>query len=62
VRALPQVAQATLFGDALHVRLRAPDADWAGVRGALVAAGVTVHDDRAVEASLEDVFMALTDA
>jgi ABC-2 type transport system ATP-binding protein len=60
LRAHPLVAQATLFGDALHVRLPAPEADWPAVRGALDAAGVTVHDDRPIEASLEDVFMALT--
>jgi ABC-2 type transport system ATP-binding protein len=60
LRAHPLVAQATLFGDALHVRLPAPETDWPAVRGALEAAGLTVHDDRPIEASLEDVFMALT--
>jgi ABC-2 type transport system ATP-binding protein len=60
LRAHPLVAQATLFGEALHVRLPAPDTDWMAVRGALAAAEVTVHDDRPIEASLEDVFMALT--
>jgi ABC-2 type transport system ATP-binding protein len=60
LRAHPLVAQATLFGESLHVRLPAIETDWTVVRGALDAAGVTVHDDRPVEASLEDVFMALT--
>jgi len=60
LRAHPLVAQATLFGESLHVRLPGLETDWAAVRGALDAAGVLVHDDRPVEASLEDVFMALT--
>jgi ABC-2 type transport system ATP-binding protein len=60
LRTHPFVAQATLFGEALHVRLPAPDTDWAVVRAALESAGVAVHDDRPIEASLEDVFMALT--
>lgn len=60
LRGHPLVAQATLFGEELHVRLPAPDTDWAAVRGALGSAGVTVRDDRPIEASLEDVFMALT--
>jgi len=60
LRAHPLVAQATLFGEALHVRLATPETDWGAVRAALGTAGVAVHDDRPIEASLEDVFMALT--
>ena len=60
LRAHPLVAQATLYGESLHVRLPGLETDWAAVRRALDAAGVLVHDDRPVEASLEDVFMALT--
>jgi ABC-2 type transport system ATP-binding protein len=60
LRAHPAVAQATLFGETLHVALPAPDADWDGARSALRSAGITLHEDAAIDASLEDVFMALT--
>jgi ABC-2 type transport system ATP-binding protein len=60
VRRHPAVRQATLFGETLHVALSAPDADWPGARAALEAAGIPVHEDTAIDASLEDVFMDLT--
>jgi len=60
LRAHPLVAQATLFGEALHVQLPTPATDWGAVLTALRTAGVAVNDDRPIEASLEDVFMALT--
>jgi ABC-2 type transport system ATP-binding protein len=60
LRGHPAVAQATLFGETLHVALPTADADWPGARAALEAAGITLHDDAPIDASLEDVFMALT--
>jgi hypothetical protein len=59
VRALPGVGNAHAFGDRLHVRLAASDAATvdgfvASLRGGLLA-GAQV---RAVEPSLEDVFIA----
>jgi ABC-2 type transport system ATP-binding protein len=55
----PAVRHAVLFGDALHVILEDPDRDWPLLRAALADAGVSVTADRAVEASLEDVFIEL---
>jgi ABC-2 type transport system ATP-binding protein len=60
LRGHPAVRQATLFGETLHVALPAPEADWAAVRAVLAAADITVHEDRPIDASLEDVFMDLT--
>jgi ABC-2 type transport system ATP-binding protein len=59
VRVLPGVADAQAFGDRLHVRLSAADA------GTVDAFSAALHRDllpgarvRAVEASLEDIFIA----
>jgi ABC-2 type transport system ATP-binding protein len=60
LRGHPAVAQATLFGETIHVALPTADADWPGARAALEAAGITLHEDAPIDASLEDVFMALT--
>jgi len=59
LRDRPGIANATLFGETLHVAL-APAADWEAARRALAAAGVTVEQDMPIDASLEDVFIALT--
>jgi hypothetical protein len=59
VRVLPGVADAQAFGDRLHVRLSAADA------GTVDAFSAALHREllpgarvRAVEASLEDIFIA----
>jgi len=62
LRTHPLVAQATLFGETLHVALPTADTDWTAVTGALASAGVTLTADMPIEASLEDVFMELTQA
>jgi hypothetical protein len=59
VRGLPSVADAQAFGDRLHVRLNAADA--AGVEAFTTALRRELLPDarvRAVETSLEDVFIA----
>jgi ABC-2 type transport system ATP-binding protein len=62
LRSHAAVAHATLFGETLHVTLPSPDADWASARQVLTEQGVEVLDDAPIEASLEDVFLTLTDA
>ncbi len=57
-REIPGVVRAHLFGHALHVVVP-PDADAASLADALTRRGVAVHSVRVVEASLEDVFVAL---
>ncbi len=47
----------TIFGDRLHVTLR-PPADGPAVAAAMAAAGLTVRNVQAADASLEDVFIA----
>jgi ABC-2 type transport system ATP-binding protein len=56
LRASPFVWSATLFGDTVHALVPA-GATAADVAGALAAAGIAVADVRAVEPSLEDVFI-----
>jgi ABC-2 type transport system ATP-binding protein len=60
LRGHPAVRQAVLFGDLLHVTLRAGAQEWPAVRADLAAAGVAVLAEEIVEASLEDVFIDLT--
>lgn len=60
LRGHPSVANATLFGETLHVTLPARDTDWAAARSLLAAEEVAVLDDAPIEASLEDVFLTLT--
>jgi ABC-2 type transport system ATP-binding protein len=55
----PAVRQAVLFGETIHVTLRDGMSDWPVVRDDLVAAGLTVLDERPVEPSMEDVFIDL---
>lgn len=60
LRGHPGVRQAVLFGDLLHVTLRASAQDWPVVRADLQAAGIEVLGEETVEASLEDVFIDVT--
>jgi ABC-2 type transport system ATP-binding protein len=52
----PRVAGAALFGEALHVLLRA-GARWPELAGVLSDDGITVQDAHPTPASLEDVFI-----
>lgn len=58
VRGFPNVRQATVFGQALHVLVPAPDVEPQIVQ-ALRAAGIHVERSRRIEPSLEDVFVSL---
>jgi ABC-2 type transport system ATP-binding protein len=59
LRALPDVEAATLFGDTVHVLLASGGAN--ELVAALRRHGISVEDARAVEPSLEDVFIRLLD-
>jgi ABC-2 type transport system ATP-binding protein len=59
LRTLPEVGQAALFGEVVHVMLRGGKRDLPATRQALAAADVTVSDIEPVEPSLEDVFIDL---
>jgi ABC-2 type transport system ATP-binding protein len=62
LRAMPEVTDAAVFGNALHVVV--PEAAQAipRLRGALSERGVTVIDMAPIRPSLEDVFVSLTAA
>ncbi len=51
------VRQAVLFGDTLHVTMAEEGAAWPAAREGLRAAGIELLEERAVEPSLEDVFI-----
>ncbi len=59
LRGHPEVRQAVLFGDTIHVTLREGMESWPSVRDGLVAAGIDVSSESPVEPSLEDVFIDL---
>jgi ABC-2 type transport system ATP-binding protein len=56
-RTLPVVLRAALFGDLVHVTLASAARDLAPLRAGLAAAGVESLGTRAVEPSMEDVFI-----
>jgi ABC-2 type transport system ATP-binding protein len=60
VRALPYVQEATLFGQAIHLSLPQGEAVVAQLQQDLERQGLEFRGARAVEPSLEDVFVALT--
>jgi ABC-2 type transport system ATP-binding protein len=60
LRSLPDVTTATLFGDTVHAFLREPRAE-TEVVARLREQGLVIEDVRAVEPSLEDVFIHLLD-
>jgi ABC-2 type transport system ATP-binding protein len=62
LRGRSEIANATLFGETLHVALTSPTADWSAAQRALADAGIAIEQDTPIDASLEDVFMALTSA
>jgi ABC-2 type transport system ATP-binding protein len=62
LRALPGVRGAALFGTRIHVLLPADAAQRAGVLERVRAAGVPDHAVRAIDPSLEDVFLARVEA
>ena len=53
------VRQAVLFGEIIHVTLRAGTEGWPAVREELTSAGIAVEREDPVEPSLEDVFIDL---
>ena len=59
-RALPYVEDLTIFGNSLHVLLRADISDETIARDLERAAGARVQV-RPIDASLEDVFVRLTE-
>jgi ABC-2 type transport system ATP-binding protein len=59
LRGTPAVHRAALFGDSVHVTVESRARDWAAVRSALDAAGVTIQATEDVDASLEDAFIAM---
>ncbi|MHB8069334.1 MAG: ABC transporter ATP-binding protein [Desulfobaccales bacterium] len=59
IRKLPQVAEAAVFGDGLHVATTQAAAAEAALKEALAAAGITIRRLGRVEPSLEDAFISL---
>jgi ABC-2 type transport system ATP-binding protein len=59
IRALPQVAEAAVFGDGLHVAAREAEAAAAAVQAALATRGIRLFRLQRVEPSLEDAFISL---
>jgi drug efflux transport system ATP-binding protein len=60
VAPLPELADATVFGASVHVRLLIDGGADERVRAALETAGIVPDEVRATRASLEDVFLHLT--
>jgi ABC-2 type transport system ATP-binding protein len=58
-RNLPQISEAAVFGDGLHLSTPEPRAAEAALRQALAQAGITVRDCLPVPPSLEDAFISL---
>ena len=59
LRDLPEVGQAALFGEVVHVMLRGGQHDLPAAREALTASEVAVSSIEPIEPSLEDVFIDL---
>jgi ABC-2 type transport system ATP-binding protein len=59
IRILPQVAEAAVFGDGLHVAANRAEEAEAAIREALAAAGINLRRLGRVEPSLEDAFISL---
>lgn len=59
IRQLPQVSEAAVFGDGLHVATAQAAAAEAAVREALAAQGIAIRRLQRVEPSLEDAFISL---
>jgi ABC-2 type transport system ATP-binding protein len=59
LRECPAVKSAVLFGDVVHVTVTDEEGAWDEARAGLEAAGFAPGEQRAVEPSLEDVFMDL---
>jgi len=57
LRQLPEVNQAALFGEVIHVMLRGGQNDLPAAHDALAAADITVSTIEPIEPSLEDVFI-----
>lgn len=58
-RNLPQVSEAAVFGDGLHVAALEPAAAEAALRQALTEAGISIQRLRRITPSLEDAFISL---
>lgn len=58
-RTLPQVQNATLFGDTLHLTFADAERDWPATRRALETAGIGIGSVEPVSPSLENVFIDL---
>ncbi len=59
IRKLPQVAEAAVFGDGLHVATTQAPAAEAALKEALAAEGIAIRRLGRVEPSLEDAFISL---
>ncbi len=57
VRSLPEVRRATVFGDRLHVTVASASKETPAVRAALSEAGLAALEIKAIDPSLEDVFI-----
>jgi ABC-2 type transport system ATP-binding protein len=55
----PDIEDAAMFGDRLHLRVRQTAGPLARLPGALAKAGVIVNSLRPIRPSLEDAFIAL---
>ncbi len=58
-RSLPQIAEAAVFGDGLHLSARDPEAAETALRQALAARRISLKGFKRVAPSLEDAFIAL---
>jgi len=60
LQAMPEVRNAALFGDLIHVNTPGGLDAWPGLAARLAAGGVTTADEEAIAPSLEDVFLVRT--
>ncbi len=59
MRQAPDVIDAAIFGDKLHVLLRQGSPNAGGLQGVLERQGITTAPPRPIVPSLEDVFVQL---
>ena len=58
-RHLPEIGEAAVFGDGLHVAAVKPDEEEAALRQALTQAGISIHRLSRIPPTLEDAFIYL---
>jgi ABC-2 type transport system ATP-binding protein len=61
LRGVPEIVSAGLFGRAVHLTVRDPEAARVAIRAALGAAGLAAGELVAIPPSLEDVFVHLVE-